>query len=403
MPSAFPLEQLTAEELRRRGQVLQPDSPVVPPISAADQTPAIAGRPSVDQLYEKLNLLNRQPLDYTHFTAVNKARKESSDREMAAGLALSLMGGKHLAGAGNHVLVKALENQNPIRPNEADVGWTNPETGEFVENPKTARTAEEKLITGRVDALIKEQESKARLATDLTTKQAHAAEVQRLEVYKAQMLAALLSKQNNQVPVQDATIGKLDRAGTGLGRGAQLQHAEQKDLMLAADNYSKFDEIKKGFKDEYAGDSLGGSIGSEITNSAVRNFPTALGHFMSPDTMKKAQDKAEWWANQKYFDEMPTRHANFGSALTEQEIKQWNAASIRQGMPATKIKENLDMRADLMQRAAAKMRAMHIANGKNPDAVGAMLDHIPNSGVQAPKAGGSGYGPPPPGAVTPLP
>jgi hypothetical protein len=71
-------------------------------------------------------------------------------------MALQSLGGSRFGGMGAKVFEQALADSAPLRPNLADVGYFDPETGEFFENPVPARERERKAITGELTALQKE-------------------------------------------------------------------------------------------------------------------------------------------------------------------------------------------------------------------------------------------------------
>jgi hypothetical protein len=115
------------------------------------------GYPNVPSLYKQLDSINGTPMDYSGVTAANRARMEGANTDQMAGLILQTLGGKRLAPAGAAIFKKALDT-DPLRPNLADVGYFNEQTGDFVESPIMARNAKEKMIAGRIDALTKMQE-----------------------------------------------------------------------------------------------------------------------------------------------------------------------------------------------------------------------------------------------------
>jgi hypothetical protein len=118
-------------------------------------------RPEVADLYGQLETLQGTPLDYSGVEKVSKGRIANARRDALAGMALASIGGSSFKDVGGHILKQALGDMEPLRPNLADVGYVDPETGSFVENPMTARMQKEKVITGRIDALVREEQARA--------------------------------------------------------------------------------------------------------------------------------------------------------------------------------------------------------------------------------------------------
>jgi hypothetical protein len=246
----MPLELYTADQLRRRGQTLTQDLNPYPERTTAPLTDTVAGRPSVADLYDKLDAENRMPVDYSGITKVNKARRESADRETLAAMAMTIMGDKGIKAAGNHVLVKALENQNPIRPNAADVGWTNPETGEFVPNPDTARTQHERLLTGRIDAITKENDNAIKTAMLAGDKRKADALAANNDIFRALLLSQGQQNANSRAISADAAEVRANKPGkedelTTQQRTKISQH--DADIATAESAIKAAEDAKSGF------------------------------------------------------------------------------------------------------------------------------------------------------------
>lgn len=378
------VEMYSAQGLRNRGDTLAGAlDPYPSEIPMDNVVQPVANRPEIGDLYDKLNVLNRKPLDYAGISKVNAARTEQGDREFLGGLALQALGGKTLAPAGKHVFEQALAKQTPIRPNAADVGWTDPETGEFHENPLTKRASEERLLTGRIDALVKEEESKARIAIAKGDKERAAIHQNNVEQLLAQGNA--IRQQHANTAGTQVTVNFDKAAMRGQGGTKPLQHSEQKDIAAVADAYRNLNQVHSTFKDEYAG-GITGTPGQELTNAAMSNFPEltkmTMGAVGKGKSFKAEQEKAQWWGQQKRLDEMVERHTMFGSALTASEVASWKAASIQPGMDAKQIRDNMVIREGIIRQKAEQMRNMHLENGKIPGAVNAAFKNIPMNAYQ---------------------
>lgn len=181
---------LTLDEIRARqlrDYKLRATTPVMPEENTLE-------RPDIRALYDKLGVLNRKPLDYSAVEQVAKSRGDAARRDLGVGMTLQALGGTTLAPAGGHILAQALEAGKPLRANAADVAYEDPTTGKMVENPMMQRTSEEKIITGRIDARIKEEEARARIAVA----QGHAddAATARQNAEALRLLALSIAQQN---------------------------------------------------------------------------------------------------------------------------------------------------------------------------------------------------------------
>ena len=176
-------EEIIATQLRG-----YPDRPTTPGM------PVINERPNIGKLYEMLATLQGKPVDYSGLEKVAQGRKASAERDFAGGLAMSLMGGKELAPLGEALFKQSLAMGTPLRANLADVGYEDPESGAFVENPATARARDEKVIGTRIDALVKEQDAQARIA--LAQGNQTAADTARQNSGVLKLLALAIAQQN---------------------------------------------------------------------------------------------------------------------------------------------------------------------------------------------------------------
>jgi len=301
-----PRGQLTADILRRQGNELTPNAPL-PNIPMNDVVQPVANRPTVQSLYDKLDIVNRKPLDYSGLEAINKSRAEGSKDDFLGGLALQMMGGKSIAPAGAHIFEQALKDREPIRPNAADIGWTDPRTGKVVENPMMARSQEEKLITGRIDSLIKEEETKARIALEKGQRELAAQHQRNLEVLMAQKTAAQITVINNKA-VSD------DQRAAAKGALKPLAETQRKALEQKVDAIQNLETAASTWDDSYAG-SWG-----PLSRARVALASTAGG--LAP---KADEQRANWWKNFGMYQTLPMRHALFGSALTPTEQASWQA------------------------------------------------------------------------------
>ena len=332
----------------------------------------ISGRPDINELYNRLSSIQGKVPDYTNVAEMAKARAAGGNRDFLGALALSQMGGEGARPLAQALGASGLEEAKPLRMNAADMGYINPDTGEFVENPLARQTREEKVISSRIDALVKEQESKARIAIA----QGNAVDAQSARANAdalRQMMAAITAQQAvTNAMLAEARATKLKSGGSD---GKRMNLGEQRDLTTAVTEFQNLSRLRDSFKDEYAG-GMGGTSGTEAANYVARNFPQALEVVMPKKDVDAMRERATFWADQKYFDELPTRHALFGSALTAPETRSWKGASIQPGMKAEDIRRNLKLRADLAEKAIRRVEQFHISNKVLPDAVYAITGEV---------------------------
>jgi hypothetical protein len=105
---------------------------------------------TLEELYAELAKSTDTAPNWQGVEAVNKGRKEQSQRNFAAGMALSMLGGESLAPAGRLTMAEAADLARPLRPNEADVGYTDPVTGKISENPSNAARRREKALLAQI-------------------------------------------------------------------------------------------------------------------------------------------------------------------------------------------------------------------------------------------------------------
>jgi hypothetical protein len=115
----------------------------------------------------------------------------------------------------------------------------------------------------------------------------------------------------------------------------------EKEYRGLASESSTLGNLKSSFKDDYAGG--GGAV-----------LQRAVGGVLGGMAPKNTEDMTRWWADQAMYDELPKRHALFGSALTPTEKSSWANAAISPNMSPEKIRERLATRekitTDAMKR-----------------------------------------------------
>lgn len=326
----------------------------------------IPGRPTIKSLYDQMETINNVPYDFKGLDAVNSAAENEGNSNFAKALAMQMFGGKTMQSPGKALMAESMERSKPIRPNAADIGWTNQETGEFVQNPVMARQQKEKVIAGRIDALVKEQERAANLLVAQGKLEEAATHNRNAEQLKL-IMAGIAS--GNQAIAASLTNAKIQALENKHGATKPLT---SKDLDKMTD-FSKLYGTVSGqadkFKDEYSPQTFAGKPGVQVENFMESNFPKVMDKIGTKADRKRVTDQAEWWRDQDYYNNLPERHQLFGATLTEGERRSWEGATIQPGMRPEAIRKNLATRKRIMEDTAKRMHDTHIANQRNPAAV----------------------------------
>ena len=368
--TAWRRPDLSAEGLLKFANTLRgatgPGSPGPTRIVTPDAPAAQENRLDPVDIEREIRKHMETPVDYTKVGEVGRSRLAEGRRNFLGALAMANSGGAEEQPLAKALFEKSLAEREGLRANAADVGYTNPETVEFVVNPELERSRKDKLLQGRLDARIKEEQARATLALKQTGSDRGEFHKQQDEYIKL-LTAAIAAGRTDLTPLLAQM--KAEAAAAKAAEFKRLGLGEQKQLQEMGSTKDTMDRLFSSFKPEYAG-GWTGSLGAETESSLVRNFPKAMGAIPGYD-VKPAKARAEWWAAQKYWDELPERHELFGATLTTGEKEAWRGAAINQGMEEKEIKANLKLRQDLANRAIARAREMHIQNRINPAAIDA--------------------------------
>lgn len=197
------------------------------------------GRPDVGKLYGKLADLTAAPVDLSPLKAVAAANREGSQRDFLGGMALSALGGRRLSRTGQDLAREGLERGKSLRPNAADVGYENPNTGEIVANPAMQRGQDiksvETQIKGVEAANAKEDNIATRLLAEMERNGRHA---EALELRKMLGLATIALGNRR---VNNAEAGAAAKA-TKPPKGAEPPSAVQTKLLENSANLSFINE-----------------------------------------------------------------------------------------------------------------------------------------------------------------
>jgi hypothetical protein len=368
-PTPFPTD-LTPEKLLEHTLRAYPDRPTDPTL------PNMGDRPSRENLYGMMGTLNATPLDYSGIEQAQRAREAQGKRNFLAGLMLAQKGGTELTPLGRTLAAEGIKLGEPLRGNAADTGYYNPETGQFVENPELARSRKEKVLQGAINALSKEEEVRARIAAQQGNATAQDILRQNKEWMDQHKLALDAYKgQTAEFLAQVKLIHEQNRNANL----KPMQFGEFKELNESVTTFNNLDRLKDTWKKEFEGD-ITGTGGAEIRSYIANNYPDLLGKTVSEQRLQFEKDRAQWWQGQKYWDELPERHAVFGATMTANEKRAWASATIQQGMKEEQIKKNLEIRRQIVKDNIARMEEFFVKNGRIPEAVYAMTGKVTGSG-----------------------
>lgn len=351
-------EQMLSYASRLRGY---PDRAADPAMPATDPN-----RLQPAALEALLESAKGAPIDYSGVQRAAKARGEAGGRGMLGGLALSMMGGKSMAPVGAHLFEQSLKLREPLRANAADVGYENPETGEFVENPHLERVRQEKVIQSRIDARVREEEARARLA--VLQGNADAADIAKANSEQLKMLGFMIAQQN-----ANTSALRAENAGNKDTPPKAIPVSQVKDLEGNVSSYAALSKLHDTFQNDYSG--MG-------PLSTAQVYAESVGGGLLP---KKSQERSNWWSDFKMFQELPTRHALFGATLTAGEQQAWNAAQkISPKSSPEVVKQAVKGLADAVAARNARLTRQLSTEGKDPAAYA-----IPGAPAQTGGASGS--------------
>jgi hypothetical protein len=250
-------------------------------------------------LEREMDLWQQNPNDFSGMEGVERGRKNDARRDAQGGMLLSTFGGTRLAPRGGEVFQKAMASK-PIRPNAADLGYFDPETGDYVENPTNAKTRRDKILSGRIDAMnrqmnVESQQQQNRLKQlELTTdkaeerqlrKEIEAAKIKQKELDRAQKYATETAKYGQGIKGLQSLGGGPVYTKDGKYVDAQgnpteaLSHSDatkrQKAIRGAKHNLSELNRLTEDIV-KYAG-GFGKDVGMASTS------PTILGKYLTSE------------------------------------------------------------------------------------------------------------------------
>lgn len=117
--------------------------------------------------------------------------------------------------------------------------------------------------------------------------------------------------------------------------------------------------LNQTFDDRYV---VPGAVSAFVGGGRARNWYGRVGTNATPEV----QAAARWWQDYQQNVELPVRNKMFGSALTAQEQRAWEAANITPEMNPAVIRANLAQRQQILQDAIVRRTRGLVANGHDP-------------------------------------
>jgi len=169
------------------------------------------------------------------------------------------------------------------------------------------------------------------------------------QMAKSQGLSAAMAKRK-QDEIERHNRALEEAALLKAGRGKAPPVGVQKQAAEAVGEFAAFRELSASFDDDYA-------------NNSWIPFEGGVSNTMGSSIFGTADQKKqyEWWRRYRKQYELGARNRLFGSALTEPEIRAWNAASIAPNSPPDVIKKALDTMQMISQRVLLRQAKGHAA------------------------------------------
>jgi hypothetical protein len=186
------------------------------------------------------------------------------------------------------------------------------------------------------------------------------------DTYDADFTKALLASTGQSTamtPYQEAQINALNERNainrekmSAAKTGKALPRPVVNDLKGAAENYETMTRLTKGFKPEFAGNTVTGGL----ENLAGRLGGESVG-LTDPG-------QTQWWQDyQGYVNQV--RNELFGAALTATEKAEFEKSIIKPGMDPEQAASNLARQQAIVQTALTRLGSTYEKGGYNTDQI----------------------------------
>lgn len=174
---------------------------------------------------------------------------------------------------------------------------------------------------------------------------------------------------NPNIRYQQAPDGQVTAIGgqdTKARQGRAVPDSTAKRVEGAVAIRDTLDSALSSFRDDYAGNTLTGSLESMAQGLLGTGTP----------------GQRDWWANFKQIDNQ-IRNDLFGSALTATEKAAYEATTVSERMNPAEVRRNLQRRAQIIKRALARQQNFLKKNGYDAEAVDALYGTDALGGAQS--------------------
>jgi hypothetical protein len=233
-------------------------------------------RPAVDDLYGRLEELRSNPVDYSQFQEAGRQRTDASRRDAMAGMALQALGGRAFAPTGGAVLKQALGGFDPQKLGANEVGYFDPSSGQFVENPLASRQREEKFLTGRIDRRTAEELRREQMQNSAA---ARAASLAQAGYYKNAALQ-LAERKATAAAVPKPLKGAVSQSGGPVFVSPDNQFVDREGNPTVPLTPAVYE---KGYQAQVAGDAALGEVNKML--KSVEDNPGAYGYIARGSTL----------------------------------------------------------------------------------------------------------------------
>jgi len=148
--------------------------------------------------------------------------------------------------------------------------------------------------------------------------------------------------------------------GTPKVAGKALPDAAARRIEGGVGQFSQLAGSLSGFKDEYAGNTLTGSLENTI-QGAFSGFGS--------------EGQRDWWSNFQSVDNV-IRNELFGAALTPTEKAAYERTTVDPSLDPKIVRQNIGRRVEILRGALDRQKRFMVANGYNPEAVNILYEPL---------------------------
>lgn len=184
----------------------------------------------------------------------------------------------------------------------------------------------------------------------------------------------------NQPAIYNKGAGTITPVG-GNRRYRPMSPGDVDKLAAQGQNLAQLRDVTNSFKDTYGGFNVGGVV----------DYGKAAGTLgrMGAGT-ENMQEASQWWQGYDRYKNV-IRKELYGTALTQNEQKNFEAADITPGMDPATIKHNLAIQSTIVERAVKKKADALKASGFNPEVIdrayGVDTSTLTNKPIPGPSTG----------------